>query len=180
MEARMAGTPGTASSGGNHGATTGDPAALVGAAVAAAIAIFVEPGKYTVGTTALGLTLLLLLHVYDRENSIARPQLFAFGAVWALCMLLTLGVIIEWTCPEFLCKTPGRIERVEAYNREFFLPIQDDSRIPDEVMFGLWLSLTVIGSAVARWQRRKRLTKTIQAQQSAEAPATTPKAPPGW
>jgi hypothetical protein len=158
----MTDTPGPPSAGGTNGATTGDPAALIGAAVAAAIAILVEPGTYTLGTTALGLTLLLLLHVYDRENSLARPQLVAFGAVWALCMILTLGVLLEWTCPEFLCKTPGRIERVVAYNREFFFPFKTTHGSQTKSCLGVRL---LAGSGVSGSRKPARRSKRQKLEQ---------------
>jgi hypothetical protein len=84
-----------------------DPAALLGVALAGALSTTVGDGSYTLGSAAIGITLLLLLHTFDTKSdtdvykqSGSRRYLsssfWTFGAVWALCFMLVIAPGIEW------------------------------------------------------------------------------------
>lgn len=75
---------------------TVDPAALAGAAIAAAVAVFSVPGPFTPMNLVAGLTLLAILLTYELRRYRYKWQNLAFGAVCALCALMIVGFVIEF------------------------------------------------------------------------------------
>jgi hypothetical protein len=75
--------------------TPGDQTALLGVVLAAALAVFVIPGSWGWLNLALGVTLLLVLHAYDRDPSKRWSHLLAFGVVAGMCWVVATGVFAE-------------------------------------------------------------------------------------
>src|SRR5215217_2149653 len=70
-------------------------ATLMGIALAGVIALIVGEGPFDYWGTVIGCTLLLILVAYDTPTTSRRRQL-AFAAVYALCLVLTFGFILNW------------------------------------------------------------------------------------
>lgn len=77
-------------------ASTTEHAALLGVAPARAIAVVVGEGLFTLWSSFVCLTLLLVLYVFNPRNDPSRAVSWAFGAVCALCITSMLGVLIDW------------------------------------------------------------------------------------
>ena len=75
---------------------TVDPAALAGAAIAAAVAVFSVPGPFTPMNLVAGLTLLAILLTYELRRYRYKWQNLAFGAVCGLCALMVVGFVTEF------------------------------------------------------------------------------------
>jgi|SRR6185369_2230359 len=73
-----------------------DPAALSGAAIAAALAVFSVPGPFTPMNFVVGVTLLEILFTYELRRYRNNWQNLAFGAVSGLCALLIVGFATEF------------------------------------------------------------------------------------
>src|SRR5215204_2847770 len=91
---------------------TGDEAALLGVALAGIVALYLGPGPWGWLSSAVGITLILILLAYDpniryRQRSQNRWALLkdhwkkhlAFSAVYALSGLVILGIFFDWGWP---------------------------------------------------------------------------------
>ena len=82
--------------------------------IAGVIALMVEKGPYTWGSTVFGFTLLMILVAYgvpgDRERAVKANERLptrrflllekaAFGAAFALCVMNGLGPVLNWLPP---------------------------------------------------------------------------------
>jgi hypothetical protein len=82
---------------------------------AGAITAILAGGVFTLWTTMVGITLLLALHAYDTKADFSRAQSAAFSAVWALSVILTIGVLFNvlgpdkplWSDLVYACKQGG-------------------------------------------------------------------------
>lgn len=93
-----AGAPNDSELGMEAGARTWSPAdqtALLGVILAAALAVFVVPGSWDWLNFALGITLLVVLHAFERDPDTSWLHLLAFGLVAGMCWVLATGVFAE-------------------------------------------------------------------------------------
>lgn len=124
-----------------------DSAALAGAILAGALAVFIEPGPFDVLNVVIGITLLTILYAYELNRPRTDAQSVAFGAVCAFCILLVVGFLAELWLPlsSFPIAVSGKGE--------------PESRVPDWFLAAAWLIFTVlfflIGRTVARKLRLK-------------------------
>jgi hypothetical protein len=72
-----------------------DPAALAGAAVAAAISVHLSPGPYNFVSLAIGATLLSIIFAYENGRRRTFAQSAALATVSGLVALLPVGLSIE-------------------------------------------------------------------------------------
>lgn len=72
-----------------------DSTALLAAAIAAAIILFLTRTGFTYLTTIGGVTLLFVLFSYDREGKRSVFQSLAFSAVCGFCVMLASGIIYQ-------------------------------------------------------------------------------------
>jgi hypothetical protein len=83
----------------NHRATERqpfDPAALAGAVVAGAIAVYMSPGPYNLMSIVIGGTLLSIIAAYEYGRRRDWPQTVALGAVVGFVGLLPVGLCLEF------------------------------------------------------------------------------------
>ncbi len=78
-----------------------DPAALAGAAVAAAIAVTISPGPYDVLSVVIGATLLAIIGAYEQGRRRNLSQSAAMGTVIGLVAILPAGYLLELLFPRF-------------------------------------------------------------------------------
>lgn len=69
--------------------------AILVTASAGAIAVVVASGSFDSWDTIAGLTLVLILGAYGKELDATGRMRIAYGTVWALCVILVVGVGIE-------------------------------------------------------------------------------------
>jgi hypothetical protein len=69
--------------------------ALIGAAVAAGLGLFVSQSSFGWLSTAGGLTLLLILFGYDRQGFRSGLQSVAFAMVCGLAFVLAAGIVLQ-------------------------------------------------------------------------------------
>jgi hypothetical protein len=71
-------------------------AALLGVALAGAIAVVVTEADWDLWSTMIGATLILVLSAYDnRADNLPRERM-AFAAVYALCSTLLFGILLDF------------------------------------------------------------------------------------
>ena len=71
--------------------------AVLGVIIAGVVASIVEPGLYTLGSTAVGATLWLVLWAYDDHPSDeTRLQSAAYAAASAIILILVFGPLLNW------------------------------------------------------------------------------------
>jgi hypothetical protein len=70
--------------------------AVVGVALAGALASILGRGDWTWASVALGITLLLVLHAFDDPTDTDPAVHLAFSAVWSLVALVALGLPLQW------------------------------------------------------------------------------------
>jgi hypothetical protein len=110
-----------------------DPAALSAATLAAAISAIAPAGPYGPVAMMIGATVLILILAYDVDPHRTQPQSMAFGAVFGLIFLLTIGFPLE------IAFSVNPSERFSA----IFSEIKNDhaySEVPPYVAFLVWLS----------------------------------------
>ena len=76
-----------------------DPAALAGTAVAAAIAVSINPGPYNGMSFVIGMTLLAIIFAYERGRPRNWRQNLALATVTGFVSLLLVGLFLEWWLP---------------------------------------------------------------------------------
>ena len=72
-----------------------DAAALAAAALAGALAVFIEPGPYDWMSGVIGITLLSVIFAYEKDRSRTGCQSCAYAMVVAFVMLLVAGLFLE-------------------------------------------------------------------------------------
>jgi hypothetical protein len=77
------------------GQSTGDAAALAGAALAAVFAVFLQVGPYDALEFILGLTLSVILIAYQRNIKRDFWQSLAISMTFGFCILLIAAPLIE-------------------------------------------------------------------------------------
>ncbi|MBL8355472.1 MAG: hypothetical protein JNM01_11635 [Delftia acidovorans] len=75
-----------------------DPAALAAASLASAVSTLAQSGPYTLVTSVLGITILLLVLAYDIDPHRSRSQSVAYSCVSGLTTLLAVGYPLELAC----------------------------------------------------------------------------------
>jgi hypothetical protein len=110
---------------------TVDPAALAGAATAAALAVFMEPGPFYPLNGIFGFSLLAILLTYELKRYRKGWQNLAFGAVCALCALLVVGLVAEFWKAGWASEYWVELEKTK------------ESRVHQWTLFFWWLGLTV-------------------------------------
>jgi hypothetical protein len=70
--------------------------AVVGVALAGALASILGQGDWTWASVPLGITLLLILHAFDDPTDDDAAVHLAFSAVWSLVALVALGLALQW------------------------------------------------------------------------------------
>jgi uncharacterized membrane protein len=92
-----------------------DQAALVGVALAGALATTLSPGLYGWFSTVVGVTLLLVLLAYYRPTSpYSVRKSAALGAVSGICVILALGWLIQLPFTHGVCGQISNENRFEA------------------------------------------------------------------
>jgi ABC-type Mn2+/Zn2+ transport system permease subunit len=79
------------------GQSTGDAAALAGAALAAVFAVFLQVGPYDALEFILGLTLSVILIAYQRKIRRDSWQSLAMSMTFGFCVLLIAAPLLEWS-----------------------------------------------------------------------------------
>jgi hypothetical protein len=69
---------------------------LGGITVAGAISVIMGEGEWTWWAPPLGVTLILLLHAFDVPELNDSSINLAFGAIWSLCALVTIGYLLDY------------------------------------------------------------------------------------
>ena len=69
---------------------------LGGITVAGAISVIMSEGDWTWWAPPIGITLILLLHVFDVPELDDSSVNLAFGAIWSLCALVAIGYLLEY------------------------------------------------------------------------------------
>ena len=72
-----------------------DPAALLAAVIAAALALMLLPGTFAWLASIGGLSLVFILLAYDRDGYRSVFQSLAFAGVFALCVTLAVAIIFR-------------------------------------------------------------------------------------
>jgi hypothetical protein len=72
-----------------------DSLTVLAAAIAGIIQVMVTPGRFTVGSIMTGSILLLILSTYHVTSEQRNIRLAGLAAVWALAIIITLGVFLE-------------------------------------------------------------------------------------
>ncbi len=88
--------------GDGHGAEQGgmathDPT-VVGVAVACIVSVVIDADEWDLYDSLVGVTLVLVLLAYGRfrwQTVASRSEALAVGAVWAFCVILVFGVVID-------------------------------------------------------------------------------------
>jgi hypothetical protein len=109
-----------------------DPAALAGAATAAALAVFLQAGPFYPLNGCFGISLLAILLTYELKRYRTRWQSVAFGAVCALCALLVVGFVTEYW--------------KGGWNSNYWVELEKnkESLVSQWELFFWWLALTVV------------------------------------
>lgn len=79
-------------------APAGHDATVVGVAIAGIVSVVVSEDEWDLFDSMVGLTLVFVLLAYGRfrrEVVSSRWEAVAVGAVWAFCVVLVFGVLIE-------------------------------------------------------------------------------------
>ena len=113
-----------------------DPAALLGAVLAAALVLMNEKGPFGWLSTIGGTILLLVIFAYDTEGSRSFFQSVAFSAVAGFCALLATGIIPE----ALLGGLSGH-----------------DSRVEEWMLASLWAAETILLTFLDRRKIAKRM-----------------------
>jgi hypothetical protein len=110
-----------------------DPAALAGAALSAVLATMLVSGPFDWINLILGITILILLIAFVEGHQRSRLQSIALAAICAFCSLLVLGPILE-----VVLQAAG------------VQPDPDESRVPSEALFAIWVCLWPIWARLDR------------------------------
>lgn len=115
-----------------------DPAALLGAVLAAGLVLVIEKGPFGWLSTVGGLMLLMVIFAYDQEGERSLFQSMAFSGVASFCFVLAIAIV-----PEFLL---GGIRR-------------DESAVSDWMLGSMWFSATVLLTFLDRWKLIRRAAR---------------------
>jgi hypothetical protein len=139
--------------------TTNERAQILAVALAAAVAIVVGEGPFSLWSTVTGSMLLLFLLSYPipREHG-KTTEHYAIGAVFGLCFLLMIGFLLNYIPEDTNLVLRGReletVSRLPGSNQvdyEFYREEYDPLNLRDGVGFLIWAGCTV---AVGEWRRR--------------------------
>jgi len=72
-----------------------DSAALAGAALAVAIAIYTQTGPFQFSSLIVGVTILFLVYGYEIDRTRSRMQSLALSCISGLASILVFGTIVE-------------------------------------------------------------------------------------
>ena len=75
---------------------------LGGITVAGAISVIMSDGDWTWWAPPIGITLIILLHVFDVPELDESSINLAFGAIWSLSALVAVGYLLEYIDDHFL------------------------------------------------------------------------------
>jgi hypothetical protein len=112
-----------------------DPAALLGAVLAAGLVLMIEKGPFGWLSTVGGLMLLMVIFAYDQEGHRSVFQSIAFSGVAGFCLVLATAIV-----PEILL---GGIHR-------------DDSVVSAWMLGSTWVVATVLLTLLDRWKLKRR------------------------
>jgi hypothetical protein len=122
-----------------------DAAALAGAALAGALAVFLQEGPFDWLNGVVGATLLAIVVGYELDRPRTASQSVAIGAVFAFCSLLIVGLVWELVLGE------GSLDGTPAPKGDKMV-----SRVPTGGLALVWLILAAICCvADRRWQKRR-------------------------
>lgn len=114
-----------------------DSAALAGAATAATLTVFSEPGPYVPMNAIVGITLLAILLTYELRRYRTPVQNFAFGAVCALCALLVMGFLREW--------------QISGWEWEYWIDLESQQPPQSNVRYWFMFAAWAIFAGIFTW-----------------------------
>lgn len=165
----------------------GEQTALLGVALAAALAVFVVPGAWDWVNVALGVTLLLVLIAYDRDPETSWPHLLAFGAVWGMCCVVMTGFFFELGLEAYGREPSGPdFNRVLGEDKRVHYGVSHEkaSRLEDYETAAIWLLFGALGTVYAGVKRGRwaflwtRVGGKLMGRDDVNEPGQTP-APDG-
>jgi hypothetical protein len=129
--------------------------AVLGVAIAGVVASIVEPGIYTLGSTVVGLTLVLVLWAYGTHPSNETfKERWAYSGVLAFTLILVFGYALNWLFFDSKCTEPP-IHQMRSFSGKtcFADPPKDRYGDYDLAFFCVWSAMTMLAFAYRRWGR---------------------------
>lgn len=153
------------------GTTRSEEAQVLAVALAAAVAIVVGEGPFSLWSTVTGCMLLLFLWSFPISYNHNRVEQFAIGAVFSLCVLLAFGFLLNYvpddanlafTELDAVSRPIGSEDEVEfrLYRKSY-----DPLNLRDIIGFSFWGVSTL---AIGIWRCRNAVTQPTPTQAPGE------------
>ncbi|HHF0505034.1 TPA: hypothetical protein ACPHRY_004392 [Vibrio antiquarius] len=110
-----------------------DVAALAGAAIAASVSILAGSGQFSLISSAIGVSLMVIVIVYSWDCTRNRQERLAFSVVFLLLIVISFSPILEWAIVYMRCEKESFFEHLACFGKS------TNSNVNGNFLFFCWL-----------------------------------------
>ncbi|MEZ9012135.1 hypothetical protein AB6D76_07730 [Vibrio splendidus] len=115
-----------------------DVAALAGAAIAASVSILAGSGQFSLVSTAIGLSLMVIVLVYSWDCTKNNEERLAFSVVFSLLIVISFSPILEWAMTYMECEKKSSLEHLSCFG------LSENSNVNGNYLFLGWFASSPI------------------------------------